>query len=106
MKPRLYLIFALAFFIILVASLFLLNQKQNTGIIRACSYTLCGNCYCLEAADYPEEGCVQVEYSAVGDLAYAVNKTVIYEGDRESAGTICSRTCPCGIVLKSIRVIS
>jgi hypothetical protein len=72
-----------------------------TGMIRTCKYTMAPakTCYCLETR---ERGCEIADWSAVGDLAYAVNRTVEYEGMRENLH--CTRMIPCNINLTSIRI--
>jgi hypothetical protein len=79
--------------------------EAGIGTIKECEYVMgedvCGKCYCLET----EKGCEIIEYSDIGDLGYAVNKIVKYEGSRENVGKICSKMCPCEIKLFSVDVI-
>lgn len=79
------------------------EQQPPAGIIRTCEYTMgeenCGKCYCLEI---PEKGCEIIDTSDIGGLAYAVDKTVEYEGTRN---VMCTRMCPCYIKLFSIKIV-
>ena len=81
--------------------------QQQTGLIKTCEYTMgedtCGKCYCLET---PEKGCEIIDISEVGDLAYAVDKTVSYEGTRDQDIIQSTKMCPHYIKLFKITIIS
>jgi|WetSurMetagenome_2_1015567.scaffolds.fasta_scaffold99824_2 hypothetical protein len=75
------------------------TAAPQTGVIRECKYTMgksCGKCYCLDAGN----GCEIAEWSAVGDLGYALNRTVQWEGSRENLN--CTRMCPCQVRLTGV----
>lgn len=82
------------------------EQQLPTGIIRTCEYTMgeetCGKCYCLET---PEKGCEIIDISEIGDLSYAVNKIVAYDGTRDQNIIQSTRMCPHYIKLYKIGVI-
>ncbi len=82
------------------------EQQLSTGVIRTCEYTMgedtCGKCYCLET---PEKGCEIIDISEVGDLTYAVDKTVSYEGTRDQNIIQSTRMCPHYIKLFKITII-
>lgn len=80
--------------------------ELSTGVIRACEYTVseenCGKCYCLETAD---KGCSIIDISRIGDLSYAVNKTIIYYGTRNQNIIQSTKTCPYYVKLYIIKII-
>ena len=59
-------------------------------------------CYCLETS---EKGCEIIDISEIGDLSYAVNKTVVYDGTRDQSIIQSTRMCPHYIKLYKIDVI-
>jgi len=78
----------------------------GTGKVQSCEWTMgseiCGNCYQIRTP----KGWEIVDYSKVGDLKQYVGKTVRYKGSRSQAGKVCSKMCPCNIVLYSIEEIN
>ena len=88
-------------FIILLSGC--INQ-YHSGIIRDCEYSgffssECGQCFCLEDSG----GCHIIQPGIVGNLSYAVNKTVGYAGELVESSP---RTCVYHIKITEINVIS